>query len=493
MTIPPEQSLDPQDWEAMRELGHQMVDDMLDWFQQIEQEHVWQALPEAVHAHFATAIPQQGQDAQAVYEEFKEYVVPYRMGNIHPRFWGWVMGNGNVMGMFADMLAAAVNPNMGGAEHAPVHVEYQVIDWCKQMLGYTANSSGLLTSGASVANLTGLAVARNAKANFDIRKDGLQGERPKMVLYASAEVHSCNQKAVEMLGLGSDALRYIPVNDDYQIDIDALETALAADKAAGHQPFCIIGTAGTVKMGAFDDLNALADICEREHLWFHVDGAFGALAAITADYQQLVAGMTRADSLAFDMHKWMYLPFEIACVLVKDPDMHYHTFTLTPDYLTHGVRGLAANERWLSDYGMQLSRGFRALKAWMSIKTHGIDKFGQLVQQNIEQAQYLAALVDQAPQLQRTTPVPLNIVCLRYVDESLRPEQLNPLNEELLLRIQESGVAIISNATVHGSYCLRACITNHRTRRSDLDLFIEKVLATGAQLVQEFSQQAIGD
>lgn len=476
-------SLDPENWEALRALGHRMVDDMLKFLETVRERPVWQPIPDEVKAQLKQPIPHEGQGQEAVYEEFLRDILPYPMGNIHPRFWGWVIGTGTPFGMLAEMLAAGMNPNVGGAEHIANYVEQQVIDWCKEMLHYPAEASGILVSGGSMANLVGLTVARNTSAGFDVRKQGVQGDTPYLTVYGSREMHSSIQRGIEMLGLGSDALRLIPVNAEFQIDIMALEKAIAADKAAGYKPLCIVGNAGTVNTGAFDDLNALADICERENIWFHVDGAFGALAALSPQLRSYTTGMERANSLAFDMHKWLYVPYEAACTLVRHRAAHYQAFTLTPEYLKHAERGAASGEIWFSDYGIQLSRGFRALKIWMSIKEHGIDKYAQLIQQNVDQARYLAALVDAAPELERIAPTPLNIVCFRYKADGLEDETLNGLNEELLIRLQERGIATPSYTKLNGIYAIRAAITNHRSRRDDFDLLVREVIKIGQELV----------
>lgn len=304
-----------------------------------------------------------------------------------------------------------------------------------------------------------------------------------MTLYASQETHSSVQKAVELLGLGSDALRKTPANSDFQIDLPALEQAIAGDRKAGHLPFCIVGNAGTVNTGAFDDLNLLADISQREGLWFHVDGAFGALVALSPTLRAQATGMERADSLAFDLHKWMHVPYEAGCVLVRRGEDHRKTFSLTPDYLEHATRGAAAGSLWFSDYGVELSRGFRALKVWMSMKEHGMIKYGRLVEQNVSQAQYLTELVKSAPDLELLTPVPLNIVCFRFFTETLDDAALDELNKELLIRLHESGVALPSYTTIDGRYALRVSITNHRTRRYDFDILVAHVVKLGRALV----------
>ncbi len=482
---PKDESLDPEDWQAMHKLGHQMVDDMMTYLETVRERPVWEPIPANVRAFFTQTLPVEPHGAERAYEEFTKYVLPHPLGNIHPRFWGWVIGTGTPFGMLAEMLAAAMNPNLGGADHVANLVELQVLSWCKEMLGYPAESSGLLVSGGSMANLVGLAVARNTQAAFDLRGQGLQASPKRMVLYGSTEMHSSIQKAVELLGLGSEFLRQIPVDAQFQIDVPALTAAISQDRAAGHQPFCIVGNAGTVNTGAIDPLDTLADICEREKLWFHVDGAFGALAALSPELRPLVKGMERADSLAFDMHKWMYMPFEVGCILVRREQDHRLAFSLTPAYLSHTERGLAGGAVWFSDYGIQLSRGFRALKAWMSIKEHGIEKYGRLIQQNVDQARYLADLVKATPDLQLLATGPLNIVCFRFTVEGWNDTTLDCLNQELLIQTHESGIAVPSYTTIDGKYALRVSVTNHRSRREDFDLFVSEVVRLGRELARK--------
>jgi aromatic-L-amino-acid decarboxylase len=483
--LTPEESLDPQDWDAFRELAHQMLEDMLDYQQQVRQRPVWQPVPDDVKTFLKRPLPLEPQAHEQVYQDFVENVLPYPMGNIHPRFWGWVMGNGTPFAVMAELLAATMNPNMGGGDHGANYVEAQVLDWLKEMFHYPAEASGLLVSGASMANLVGLTVARNTLAGYDIRAQGLRAGPGQMTLYASQEVHSCVHKAAELLGLGRDALRLIRVNADYEMDLEALEQAIAADRAAGCQPFCVVGTSGTVNTGAIDDLQGIAEICEREHLWFHVDGAIGAVAILAPEVEACVEGLQRSDSMALDLHKWMYMPFEAGCVLVRSEPAHRKAFSLTPEYLAHAERGLAAGTLWFSDYGLQLTRGFRALKVWMSLKEHGVRKFGRLIRQNMAQAQYLAQRAEAAPRLEVMAPVQLNIVCFRFNPGGLDREALNRLNQELLIRLHESGIAAPSSTTLDGCYCLRAAITNHRSRREDFDLLVEAVERLGGEVAAE--------
>jgi aromatic-L-amino-acid decarboxylase len=485
--MPMEETLDPEDWESIRALGHRMLDDMVDYVKTVGERPVWRHAPDEVKARFSRPLPLEPCAPEEVYEEFLEYVLPYPVGNIHPRFWGWVLGTGTVLGAFAELLAASMNTNTGGIDyHSANYVEKQVIEWFKEMLGFPASASGLLTSGCSAANLIGLAVARNTKAEFDLRLEGIRAAPHRMVLYASQEIHSSIQKAVELLGLGSDALRPVPVNDCFQIDLEALKATVAQDRKDGHLPFCVTGAAGTTNTGAIDDLESLADICQQEGLWLHVDGAFGAWAALAPDVRRQVAGMERADSLAIDLHKWMYMPYEIGCVLVRREEDHRKAFSLTPAYLSHaeGGRGMTGGDLpWFSDYGYQLSRGFRALKAWMSLKEHGSCKFGRLIQQNIDQARYLAELIGAAPELELATPVTLNVVCFRYVRSCLADAALDALNRQILTELQERGIAAPSGTVIGGKYVLHVAHTNHRTRREDFDVLVREVIRIGNELV----------
>jgi glutamate/tyrosine decarboxylase-like PLP-dependent enzyme len=476
------ETLDPQDWPAMRALAHRMVDDAMTYLETVRERPVWQSVPPDIVASFEAPVPRAPEGAQAAYEAFTTQVLPYPMGNIHPRFWAWYMGNGTVGGALAEFLAAVMNSNLGGGSHAANLVEAQVIRWLKDMLGFPASASGLLVSGGSMANLVGLTVARNAGAGADVRREGVAAAPRPLTVYASAEVHSCNQKAMELLGLGSQALRRVPVQDDYTIDLAALQRMLGEDRAAGRQPICVIGTAGTVNTGAIDDLDVLADLCAREGLWFHVDGAIGAVAVLAENVRPRLRGIERADSVALDLHKWMHIPFEAGCVLVRDEPAHRSTFSLTPEYLEHGNRGLAGGNLWFSDYGIQLSRQFRALKIWMSIKEHGLDRFGRMIARNVEQARYLGSLIAAQPQLELTAPIGLDIVCFRFNPGGSDDTALDALNRELLLQLQEQGIAAPSYTTIRNRYCLRVAVANHRSRNSDFDALIEAVLRIGRLL-----------
>lgn len=479
-----EETLDPQDWETTRALAHRMVDDAIAYVQTVRARPVWQAMPAEVQARFTSPLPEEPTALEEVYQRFVHNALPYPMGNIHPRFWMWYMGSSNFTGALGDFLAAIIGSNLGGGNHAAAMIDKQVVDWCKEMVGFPASASGTLVSGGSMANMIALTVARNVKAGIDVRELGVANIDKPLRFYSSDQVHGCHQKAVEVLGLGRQALVKVPSNVHFEMDIAALRAAIQEDRAAGLQPVCVIANAGTVNTGAIDDLVAIAELCDEENLWFHVDGCIGALIAIAPANRHRVAGLELADSVALDPHKWLHAPFEVGCALVRDARAHLQTFTLTPEYLERAQRGVAAAD-WLYDYGMQTSRGFRALKVWLSLQEHGIQKFGRLIDQNIAQAQYLTALVEGAPQLELMTQTSINIVCFRYNPGQLDEAALKRINIEIMQQMQESGIAAVSDTTLRGKHCLRAAINNHRTQRADLHLLVAEVVQIGEDMISE--------
>tara|TARA_R110000868_G_scaffold34248_28_gene123766 strand:- start:4883 stop:6355 length:1473 start_codon:yes stop_codon:yes gene_type:complete len=476
------ETLDPQDWEKSKALMHKMVDDAFDYIEHVRDREIWLEMPQEVLKSFETALPHLPVDPENVYEDFTKNILPYNMGNIHPRFWAWYMGAGTISGVMGDFWASVMNPNLGGGTHAAHKVEEQVINWIKEIMEYPESASGLLVSGGSMANFTALAVARNVKAGFDIRNEGVQNIKKRMVVYGSTEVHSCNQKACELLGLGANFFKKIVVNKDYTINIEALQKQIILDKKNGLNPICVIATSGTVNTGAIDNLNAIADICKQNNLWFHVDGAIGAIAMLSKQVKPQLQGIERADSVALDLHKWLHMPFEVGCVLIKDEESHKNTFSLIPEYLAKNTRGLASGENWFSEYGLQLSRHFRALKVWMSIKEHGSERFGRMITRNVEQAQYLGKLISANDDLELMAPIGLDIVCFRYNPGDKNSDSLNALNKEIKLQIEEKAIAVPGYTTLNGQYCIRVAISNHRVTNNDFDELTKHILEIGENI-----------
>jgi len=477
-TLAEEVSLDPGDWGEFRRLGHRMVEDMADWLESVDRRPAWTPMPPSVPDRLDEPLPREPQGLERAYADFRELVLPYSMGNIHPRFWGWVIGTGTPQGMLAEMLAAGMNTHVSFGSQAAVHVELRVVDWLAEMLGYPHPCAGLLVSGCTMATITGLCVARNERSGADVRAAGLPAV-PRLTFYGSQETHSSVTRALEVLGLGRDAFRPIPADGDYRVLVPALEERIREDRAAGLRPVCVIGNAGTTNTGSFDDLAALAEVCRREGLWFHVDGAFGAMAALVPGLRRLTAGLDRADSLAFDLHKWMHIPYEAGVVLLKDREALTRNFPLGGAYLKPVPSGVATGPVNFMAMGIQQSRGFRALKVWMMLKEHGVARIARCVERNVEQARALAERIRKEPRLHLAAPVALNVVCFRYEVPGRSPEDLDELNRRLLVSIQENGVAVPSHTVLEGRFVLRVAISNHRTRQEDLSAFVDEILARG--------------
>ena len=480
------ETLDPADWEPLRLLARRMVDDAVDYTRDVRARPVWQDMPLDVRTRFQRPAPQEGQPLEEVYAEIVTDLLPYPMGNIHPRFWMWYMGSSNFTGALGDFLAAILGSNLGGGDHAAAEIDKQVVNWLKEMMGYPPGASGTLVSGGSMANLIALIVARNRMSGIDLRELGVSALKTPLRFYGSDQIHSCHQIALEAMGLGSQALRRMPTDAACRMDVAALRAAIARDRAAGDRPACVIATAGTVNTGALDDLEAIAGLCRDEEVWLHVDGCIGALLAIAPEGKKLVRGIARANSIALDPHKWLHAPFEVGCVLVRDADAHLGSFTLMPEYLETAPRGIASGT-WLHDFGLQTSRGFRALKVWMALKEHGVSKFGRLIDQDLAHARHLTKRIEATPDLEICFPTAINIVCFRYNPGRSSEAELKRLNTEIMVRMQEAGVAAVSDTTVRGRHCLRAALNNHRTTRADLDVLVEEVLRQGSAILLETS------
>jgi len=472
----PSETLDPSDWEETRALGHRMLDDMIDQIAAIREHPVWRPIPDAVRAQFREGLPRQPTALGEVYRGFADFIAPYATGNVHPGFMGWVHGGGSVVGMLAEMLAAALNANLGGRDHIPIEVERQIVEWTRLMFGFPKSASGLFVTGTSMANLMAVLVARTAALGTSIRQRGVGDEGALLTAYTSKAAHGCIAKAMDIAGFGSDALRCMPTDGAHRVEVAALREAIACDREAGRTPFLVVGSAGTVDVGAIDDLSALAELCREQSLWFHVDGAFGALGILAAGLAPRLAGIEHADSIALDFHKWGQVPYDAGFLLVRDGERHRDAFASPAAYLRREARGLAAGSPWPCDMGVDLSRGFRALKTWFTLKTFGTDKLGAVITRSCLLAQYLKARVEAEPRLELLAPVNLNIVCFRY-----RADDADRVNAEIVVNIQESGIAAPSTTMLDGRLAIRAAIVNHRTDACDIDALIASVLEFGAR------------
>lgn len=453
-----------------------MLDDILDYLEHIRERPVWQPIPPEVRSSFTQALPLRPTALAKVHETFMRDVLPYAVGNAHPGFMGWVHGGGTPVGMLAEMLAAGLNANLGGRDQIPIEVERQVLRWVRGLFGFPESASGLFVTGTSMANLIGVLVARTAALGIQARYQGVAACGRRLRAYTAAGAHHSIAQAMDLAGLGIEALRSIPVNARHQMDGEALQRAIAEDRSIGLTPFFIAGTVGTVDVGAIDDLAALADIAQREGLWFHVDGAYGALAMLAPDIAPRLKGIERADSLAFDFHKWGQVPYDAGFILVRDGDLHRETFAAPSAYLRREGRGMAAGSPWPCDFGPDLSRGFRALKTWFTLKVYGAEQLGKVISGTCALARYLARGIESSPQLELLAPVSLNIVCFRY-----RGADADRVNADIVVALQESGIAAPSTTVIAGRLAIRVAIVNHRTAARDIDAMLKAVIAFGKE------------
>jgi len=467
-------SLDPQDWNEFRALAHRMLDESIDSIANVRARPVWQPIPDDVRAAIRSDVPREASDLADVYREFAEHVAPYATGNVHPGFMGWVHGGGTAVGMLAEMLAAGLNANLGGRDHMPIEVERQIVDWMRRLFAFPESASGIFVTGTSMANLMAVLVARTAALGTLARQHGIGNDGALLTAYTSRAAHGCVSRAMDIAGLGSDALRKIDVDTDHRIDVAALRAQIAVDREVGFKPFLVVASAGTVDIGAIDDLKAIAALCREEGIWFHVDGAFGALAILSPQLAPQLGGIELADSIALDFHKWGQVPYDAGFLLVRDGEQHRQAFAQPAAYLSREARGLAAGAVWPCDLGPDLSRGFRALKTWFTLKTFGTDRLGAVIARSCALAKYLEARVLAEPRLELLAPVNLNIVCFRY-------RAGDAVNREVVADIQVSGIAAPSSTTLDGKFAIRAAIVNHRTEERDIDALVAAVLEFGGR------------
>lgn len=473
-----------------RAIGHKLVDEIADLFEGLPDRPVTAGKkPEEIRALLGAdvALPENGADAKKLIERATRMVMDNSLYNAHPRFWGYITAGAAPIGVLGDLLASAVNPNVGGWVLSPLatELELQTVRWIAELLGYPRDCGGILVSGGNMANFVGFLAARAALGGEDIRKQGIGGgDFARLRVYTSAETHTWVQKACDMYGLGTDATRWIPVDGDYLMDIKALRARIAEDRKNGDRPFMVVGTAGSVSTGAIDPLPEIHKICREHDLWFHVDGAYGGFAACVPEVHDDIRGLALADSVAVDPHKWLYAPLEAGCALVRDPEKLRNAFSYRPKYYHLGDESTN-----LVEYGPQNSRGFRALKVWLQLQQAGRSGYVQMIREDIELARHAYQLVAEHPELEAATQS-LSITTFRYVPvelksfvgESKTEEYLYKLNEALLEDIESKGEIFLSPAVLHDRYHLRMCIVNFRTTRADVEALPEIVARTGREV-----------
>jgi glutamate/tyrosine decarboxylase-like PLP-dependent enzyme len=481
-------SLDPADWTAFRELGHRALDAMIAHLATLETRPVWQPAPAAVRERFKARLPRGERDLEDVVEDFWVHIAPYVTGNTHPMFMGWVHGAGTPVGMIAELLAAGLNANCGGRDHIGIEVERQIARWSAELFGLPLEASGIFVTGTSMANFLATRIACCELLGPGVRELGLRAAPAQPTAYASDQAHGCIVQALELSGIGARNLRLVPVDPRGAMRADSLAAAIAEDRRAGRMPFLVVATAGTVNTGAIDDLERIADVSRMERLWFHVDGAFGALAALSPSLRPKLRGIERADSVAFDFHKWAHVPYDAGFLLVRDAEAHRRTFVGRAAYLQRAERGLAAGDTWPCDLGPDLSRGFRALKTWFTFQTFGADRIGASIERCCSLARYLEQKLRRTAMFDVVAPVSLNIVCWRCsgpVDDGV--------NEAIMMDLHERGIAVPSLTRLDGRPTLRAAIVNHRTGEHHIDAFVEALVeSAGRQLRSGAGERSLG-
>ncbi|WP_204101389.1 pyridoxal phosphate-dependent decarboxylase family protein [Occallatibacter savannae] len=478
--------------EEFRTAGHRLVDRIAEFLGSVADMSVTpgqspSAVRQALNAE--QGLPESGADAATLLDRAAQLVFDHSLFNAHPRFWGYVTAGAAPIGMLGELLASAANPNCGAWLLSPMasEIEGQTIRWIAEMLKYPTDCGGLFVSGGNMANIVGFLAGRAAKGGPEIRSKGVDGRRLRA--YCSAETHTWIQKAADIAGLGTESVRWIAADDGFRIDVEALRSRIRQDIASGDKPFLVIGNAGTVSTGAVDDLKALAELCREFGLWFHVDGAYGAMAAGAPEASQLFEGLELADSLAVDPHKWLYAPIEAGCTLVRDVASLRDAFSYHPAYYHFGVE--ATN---YFDLGPQNSRGFRALKVWLALQHAGREGYAQMISDDIRLSRAMYDAVSRHPELQALTQG-LSIATFRYVptevdrSDQAGDEYLNKLNQELLTRLQQGGEAYLSNAVIGGKYALRACIVNFRTTLEDVESVPDLVVRIGRDVHAELRQR----
>ena len=473
--------------EEFRKIGYQLIDAISTFIDTIREKQVTtgESSKQLQPLIGASSIPEKGTSAEELFSKASELLFNHSLLNGHPKFLGYITSSAAPIGALADLLAAAVNPNVGANILSPIatEIEKQTVKWLAELIGVSPSYGGLLVSGGNMANFTAFLAARTVKAPKSIKEDGISNATQRLVVYCSQTTHTWIEKAAILFGLGSKAIRWIPSDAANKMDNKVLEQTIKDDVKNGFKPIMIIGTAGDVSTGAVDDLEALASLCKTYDLWFHVDGAYGIPAAVLPELKSMFAGIEEADSIALDPHKWLYSPLEAGCTLVKDPNHLLEAYSSHPVYYNFSSNDEPLSQNYY-EYGLQNSRGFRALKVWLALQQAGLQGYREMIGEDIRLSKLLFELAQKHPELEALTQS-LSITTLRYVppgytqDPQNKEPYLNTLNEALLNELQRGGQVFLSNAVVNGKYCLRCCLVNFRTTEKDIKEIIEIIVTQG--------------
>jgi aromatic-L-amino-acid decarboxylase len=486
--------------DEFREIGHRLVDDLAELLAGMRERPLvpGETLTEVRSVLGSERpLPEQGTDAGALVREATELLVDHSLYNAHPRFFGYITAGAAPIGMLGDLLAAAVNPNLGSWTLAPMatEIEAQAVRWIAELVGFPAGGDGILVSGGSMANMLGFWAARAAKAGWDVQAHGMRGEGGRSLrVYGSKGMHLWIQKVVDLSGLGSDSIRWVETDALGRLEVEALRARVEEDVAAGDVPMMVVGTAGSVSTGAVDPLPALRELCDEYGIWFHVDGAYGGFAAAAGNVPDGLKALSTADSVALDPHKWLYAPLEAGCTLVRDPNALLAAFAYRPEYFH-----FSTEVRNFLEHGVQNSRGFRALKVWLQLRQVGRAGYRRMIEQDIELARAMYFLASEHPELEAFTQA-LSITTYRFVPKRLvgREEEdavaayLNELNERIQDRMEKSGRAFVSNAVLDGTYALRMCVVNFRTALEDVEALAEITVEIGRAVDAELRPESLG-
>jgi glutamate/tyrosine decarboxylase-like PLP-dependent enzyme len=472
---------------AFKKIGYELIDTIANFFDDISEKPVTttKTPKELQNTLGDSSLPEDGAPAEALLANTAKLLLDNSLFNGHPKFFGFITSSAAPIGALADLLAASVNPNVGGQILSPMatEIEKQTVKWLAEFIGVSPTYGGVLVSGGNMANFTAFLAARTAKAPKSIKEEGLSNSKNKLITYCSKSTHTWVDKAAILFGHGSNSIRWIPTDDANKMDNHILEQTIKDDLEQGHQPFMVVGTAGDVSTGVVDNLDAIGAICKTYDLWFHIDGAYGIPAAIIPELKDLFKGLKEADSIALDPHKWLYSPLEAGCTLVKNPKHLIDTYSSHPEYYNFSLTEEGDSVNYF-EYGLQNSRGFRALKVWLALQQIGRNGYVKLIREDIELSEYFYELAENHTELEAISQN-LSIANFRYIPENLKEQSekrdtyLNTLNEELVNELQKGGELFPSNAIVGHKYCLRTCIVNFRTTKKDVEECIEIIVREG--------------